>query len=358
MGRHCPCSALNTRLRRLRFFNKYDASNSANDHSLESMIINDNFAAIEVETAIDKLKNNKSPGIVHIPAEIIKQCKHLWTYDIAMVLIYIIQFRNFPQTWTEGLRSAVFKAVTRTNTNNYRGVTLLPVIENIFEIIVYRRMSFANEVYHKIDIYNGGFLADSRTSDNMFILQGMIQRQFCIGNSLITCFIDFSKAFVLINRHILFYKIMKSGWQGRVVDTLRNPYSKTCYRVKRNGRISDRIFDKLCVNQGGVASGFLFRKYMADLGTYLKTNNGICLGEHVICHLLWADDLIFILKFIPWYAKTTRLFKNFLSLKSHDSEWSKNKIHGFWPRKYRQFVFQWQTYRGSVDIQKPWQCDI
>ena len=151
----------------------------------------------------------------------------------------------FPHTWTEGLRSAVFKAGTRTNTNNYRGVTVLPVIEKIFEIIVYRRMSFANEVYNKIDVYNGGFLADSRASDNMFILQGLIQRQLSIGNSLITCFIDFSKTFHLINRHILFYKIMKSGWQGRVVDALRNLYSKTCYRVKRKGRISNKIFDKL-----------------------------------------------------------------------------------------------------------------
>ena len=209
-----------------------------------------------------------------------------------MVLNHIIQYRNFPQTWTEGLRSAIFKAGTRKNTNNYRGVTVLPVIEKIFEIIVYRRMSFVNKVYNKTDVYNGGFLADSRTSDNMFILQGLIQRQLCIGNSFITCFINFSKAFDLINRHILFYKIMKSGWQGRVVDTLRNLYSKTCYRVKRKGRISDRIFDKIGVNPGGEASGFLFIKYMSDLGTYLETNNGVCLGEHVICHLLWADDLI------------------------------------------------------------------
>ena len=186
-GQALPTFSVEYEAEALAFFNKYDASNSTNDQSLESMIINDNFTANEVETAIDKLKNNKSPGIDHIPAEIIKQCrmfgKHLLTDDIAMVLNYIIQYRNFPQTWTEGLRSAVLKAGTRTNTNNYRGVTVLPVIEKIFEIIVYRRMSFPNEIFNKIDVYNGGFLADSRTFDNMFILQGLIQRQLCLGTA-------------------------------------------------------------------------------------------------------------------------------------------------------------------------------
>ena len=63
-----------------------------------------------------------------------------------------------------------------------------------------------------------GFLPGHRTSDNLFILQGLIQRQLCIGSNFVVCFVDFAKAFDLINRHILFYKIMKGGWQGLVTD--------------------------------------------------------------------------------------------------------------------------------------------
>ena len=47
------------------------------------------------------------------------------------------------------------------------------------------------------------------------------------------------------------------------------------------------------VNQGGVASGLLFfRKYMADLNAFLNTEFGVCIGEMIIAHILWADDLI------------------------------------------------------------------
>ena len=74
-----------------------------------------------------------------------------------------------------------------------------------------------------------------RTADNLFIIKGLIQRQLLMGKSLVLCFIDFSKAFDLVNRDILFFKIMKSGWYGRVIDTLRNLYKKTSFRVNHKG---------------------------------------------------------------------------------------------------------------------------
>ena len=96
----------------------------------------------------------------------------------------------------------------------------------------------------------------------------------------------------MINRNILFYKLMNGSWQGRVVDTLRNLYSKTNFFVKHNSKLSPIIHNTMGVNQGGVASGFLFRKYMSDLKTYLDYRVGVCIDNNVVAHLLWADDLI------------------------------------------------------------------
>ena len=46
------------------------------------------------------------------------------------------------------------------------------------------------------------------------------------------------------------------------------------------------------VNQGGVASGFLFRKYLSDLDEYLNIHFGVCVGDMIVAHILWADDLV------------------------------------------------------------------
>ena len=144
----------------------------------------------------------------------------------------------------------------------------------------------------KVDKYNGGFINGSRTPDNIFILNGLIQRQLILGQSLFVCFVDFSKAFDLVNRHILFFKIMKEGWQGRVIDSLRNLYTKTHFRVKWNGKLSAPIASTLGVNQDGVASGLSFRKYLKYLDDYLKKYARVCIDETILAHLLWADDLI------------------------------------------------------------------
>ena len=100
--------------------------------------------------AIDYLKNGKSPGADSIPAELKKTCKPILSPDIAHVLNYIIGAGDFPAAWAEGLRSAVFKSGSRMDTDNYRGITVLPIMEKIFEIIVYHRLNFANEAFHKM----------------------------------------------------------------------------------------------------------------------------------------------------------------------------------------------------------------
>ena len=189
--------------------------------------------------------------------EFIKHCKDILADDITMVLNYIVEERIFPDIWSEGLRSAVFKSGKKNLVSNYRGITILTIIEKIFEVAVYKRLTFANESMGKVDRSNGGFIGWSSTSDNIFSLQGLVQRHMIIGESLFVCFIDFSKAFDLVSRHILFYKIMKGGWTGRVIDTLRSLYSKTHYRVKRGGKLNPMIPSLTGVNQGGAASGIV-----------------------------------------------------------------------------------------------------
>ena len=292
----------------IAFLNKYDCDPTLiTDEKLEKNIINCKFTNEEIESCIDFLKNNKSPGVDGIPAGMIKHCKQYLSEPLSHAFNYIVEQRDFPEVWAEGLRSTIFKC------GNYRGITVLPIMENIFEVAVYRRLSFVNEAFRKIDENNGGFLQGRRTADNIFILHCLVQRQIIMGNSLVICFVDFSKAFDLVNRNILFYKIMKSGWHGKVIDTLRSLYSKTSFRVNNRGWTSFLIHNVLGVNQGGIASGLLFRKYMADMGDYPKSRFGVCMGHSIIMHLLWADDLVLISDTCAGLQKQLDGLQNFCS---------------------------------------------
>ena len=206
----------------------------------------------------------------------------------------MVENREFPDSWAEGVRSAIYKTGISTDPENYRGITVLSVFTNIFETAVHDQMTFANEAFGIIDKLNGGFIKGSRTADNLLILNTLIERQLILGKHLFICFVDFSKAFDRVNRHILFYKLIKSGFHGKVINTMRNMYTKTFFRLKCNGKLSPRILDELGVNQGGSTSDIFFRRYMADLGDYLTENIGICIEDMILIHLLWADDLLLV----------------------------------------------------------------
>ena len=202
--------------------------------------------------------------------------------------------RDFPEVWAEGLRSPIYKSGAINDRNNYTGITVLSMFTKIFETAVNKRISFMNDAFKTTDIFNGGFLEGSRTADIIFIIQGLIERQLILGKSLYICMVDFSKAFDLVNRNILFFKLLRARFHGKVIDTLRSLYRKTVFRVKCKGLLSPPICDSYGVNQGGNASPMLFRQYMAGLGDNVLKQNELCITDDIIVHLLWADDLVLV----------------------------------------------------------------
>ena len=278
----------------IEYFENNKSTIASEINPVEFDILNRNFTADEIKSSIMSIKSNKSPGIDYIPAEFIKAGVDIISNDVAELFNYVIENRDFPENWAIGLRNPIYKSGIKINTSNYRGITVLPVFEKIFEITVQKRLEFVSEAFNRNDRYNGGFLKGSRTSDNVFILNGLVQRQLTLGQPLIVCYIDFSQAFDRVNRNILFYKLKKSGLTGRVIDTLQNLYTKTRYHVKYKGKISDPIHEYVGVNQGGNTSPTLFRRYLHDLKDYLDEYTGICISDEILLHMLWADDLVMV----------------------------------------------------------------
>ena len=136
------------------------------ENPIENDILNRNFTEEEVCTAISKLKNNKSAGPDCIVGEFLKKCSAVFSKDLTRIYNYIIEHKNFPNMWAEGLRNPIFKAGTKTDCLNYRGITVLSVFEKVFELVTLNRLEFISEAFQKYDRYNTGFLKGSRTGDN------------------------------------------------------------------------------------------------------------------------------------------------------------------------------------------------
>ena len=126
---------------------------------------------------IDKLKRNKAQGPDRIPAEFVKHCKTIFVDDLCKLYNYILGKREFPDAWSEWLRTVVYKAGYRLDPNDYRGVTVLPIFAKIFEIAFHDRLQMVCEAFGLQGEYNGGCVEGNMTADNMLILNSLMQRQ-------------------------------------------------------------------------------------------------------------------------------------------------------------------------------------
>jgi hypothetical protein len=95
-------------------------------------------------------------------------------------------------------------------------------------------------------------------------------------------FVDFKKAFDLINPELLLVKLLNYGLTNEAIAFLKNYLDKRQQCVKINGITSSPLNISLGVPQGSVLGPFLFLIYINDLPFFLKS----------ITSKLFADDIV------------------------------------------------------------------
>ena len=85
-----------------------------------------------------------------------------------------------------------------------------------------------------------GFKKTARTSDHMFVLRTLIEKYTKQSNSrLVTCFIDFKKAFDSVLHQHIFLKMQNAGIKVLFYNIVKNMYTDNILRIKIGHRITD-----------------------------------------------------------------------------------------------------------------------
>ena len=120
-----------------------------------------------------------------------------------MELFFNILFDSsfFPDAWNTSIIVTLFKKGNTKDPNNYRGISLLSTFSKLYTSILNNRLTFWAESYEKIVESQAGFRKGYSTTDNIFILQSVIQRYISrIRGKLYAVFVDFRKAFDFVYR--------------------------------------------------------------------------------------------------------------------------------------------------------------
>ena len=104
-------------------------------------------SAFEVELAIEKLKNHRSPGIDQIAAELIKAGCRTIRGEIHDLIISIWNKEELPDEWKQSIIVPIYKKGDKTYCNNYRVIPLLPTTYKVLSnILLSKLITYAEEV--------------------------------------------------------------------------------------------------------------------------------------------------------------------------------------------------------------------
>ena len=275
------------------FMNRYEKNNSEQilpDLSWE--ICNGSITTEEILHCINKLKLKKASGTDGIPGEFVKLARDKLTGPLQGIFNFLFNKGEWPEIWAEGIINPIHKKGSQNVEDNYRKVTVMPALGRVFESILNSRLTYRNVVLDLDDKLQFGFKQDARTSDNIFILNSLIQRQNLKKKPLYVCFVDFTKAFDYINRSALYYKLIMRGIHGKLLNIIINMYDKAKCKVKWKGLVGEDIDSEFGVLQGGILSPKLFTEFLTDLHNYLREECGVLMSNMIISYILFADDLI------------------------------------------------------------------
>ena len=79
------------------------------------------------------------------------------------------------------------------------------------------------------------------TVDNNFVLHGLITHMLNSSKKLNCAFVDFTKAFDYVVKDNLWYKLVKLGLRGKILNILKSMYSSVKSRVKFDNKLRRRI---------------------------------------------------------------------------------------------------------------------
>ena len=96
----------------------------------------------KVQKAVNKLKKNKACGFDNISAEHIKYGGAMLIITITVIFNMIIKLEYIPTNFRRGTQIPLFKGknLCSTDTNNYRGITLLSTLSKIYELVIWNRL--------------------------------------------------------------------------------------------------------------------------------------------------------------------------------------------------------------------------
>lgn len=232
----------------------------------------------EVLDALEALDVSKGPGPDTVPPIFLKNCAKYIYKPLTAIYNKSLSTGEFPSKWKRSHITPIHKTGELQNIAQYRPISILSTCGKIFESLVYKKMLvFVNK---HLNVNQHGFLPHKSTATNLVEYICDISKAVDYNNEVHAIYLDFKKAFDLVNHDILIKKIASFGIHGSLLRWCESYIRNRSQLVSLKGFNSNVMQVPSGVPQGSHIGPLFFVMFINDIGNYISSN-----------YKLFADDL-------------------------------------------------------------------
>ena len=205
--------------------------------------------------------------------------------EITHLMNICLQQGTFPCILKKAVIKPMYKAGDKQLFNNYRPISLLPVVSKLLERLIYKRLDNHLVINNILSEFQFGFRESMGTHMPILLLQDKIQSAFEANKNVVGIYLDLRKAFDTVNLDILLGKLQCYGVIRQAHNMIKLYLTNRTQCVQIGDVRSSFLPIEMGVPQGSILGPLLFILYINDFPL-------IC--EQMTSYLYADDTAIFV----------------------------------------------------------------